>query len=484
MQMPTVAPRAWINVGLNGTFAESGILRTTPGDLDSLETALAAAPEDRIVLHFHGGLVREASGQTIAERMARTYAGSGAVPVTMVWETGVCETLIANLHRLHDTEVVQKLFGWVLEKAAAQLGLAGGAKGGGGASAVDHKEVELALRSEHRVAELDEQLAQAELREGSKGGGRLAEEDLDAVERDVQLELIRDLESDPELLDLLEEDATGSEPVKVLQPKGAKGVSLAAALFIAKVAISVVRRHLRGTDHDPYPTAVEELLRAAYLADLGKWAWDGMKIVANDMWQDDGPQVGLGGHVGGYLLRRLERLQGQRTELTVDLVGHSAGAIAICHMLNAIARQGRQIRIRNVVFLAPACRLDLFAEALARRRDRSARFRVFMMTDEYEKLDKLVPVFYPRSLLYFVSGALEDVPDAALAGLARHLGGVGPTAGQEYDDVRRWLSAEDRLVYAPSVPGSLAGLASAALAHGAFDDDPDTLQSLIALARM
>jgi hypothetical protein len=77
---------------------------------------------------------------------------------------------------------------------------------------------------------------------------------------------------------------------------GEKGVSLvAAAWLVAKVAIATVRRRLRGTDHDIFPTAVEELLRPAYLADLGKFAWDGMKEVGQAMWRDDGHQPGPDG---------------------------------------------------------------------------------------------------------------------------------------------------------------------------------------------
>jgi hypothetical protein len=87
-----------------------------------------------------------------------------------------------------------------------------------------------------------------------------------------------------------------------------------------------------------------------------------------------------------------------------------------------------RVKVRNELFLAPACRLDLFAGSVARKPDRFAHFRMFTMRDENEKRDRLVPFLYPRSLLYLVSGALEDIPDAALAGLDHHIARAVPTA--------------------------------------------------------
>ena len=43
------------------------------------------------------------------------------------------------------------------------------------------------------------------------------------------------------------------------------------------------------------------------------------------------------------------------------------------------------------------------------------------MTDELEQADRLIPVIYPHSLLYFVSGVLEDEADKPLLGMERYL---------------------------------------------------------------
>jgi hypothetical protein len=467
-----------INIGPNGTFGSSGALRTTVADLDHLESQLATGDKTRLVLYFHGGLVGEQQGHALAERLTRQYANSPAIPVTVVWETAPVEILKSNLEKLHDTKLFKKLLSWIIEQVAAYFGLgSGGAARGSGGAPISHKEIELLLESEDGIANLDQQLERAQGLTGGRGGGSSTDEmDLIEQERNLSERLKAKVTTDAELLDLIQ----SNEKIE-----GARGITIATvAFFLGKVTFATVRRRIRGTDHGLLPTAVEELLRAAYLSELGKMIWDGMKDAAHSTWRDDGerPSDDIG-HVGGYLLRRLEALQKSRPEFLIDLVGHSAGAIAICHMLNAIRGQKRGISLRNIIFLAPACRLDLFAGAVARNSGLNAtRFRMFNLSDECERQDKLVPILYPRSLLYFVSGALEAEAGAALAGLQRHLVKSTPTAESEFDDVRDWLKKQDRLVYAPSKPDAAIGLACAALAHGAFDDDEITLKSLVAIA--
>jgi Alpha/beta hydrolase of unknown function (DUF900) len=484
--MSAASMKAWINIGPGGTFGSSGALRTTVADLDDLESQLAAGEKTRLVLYFHGGLVGERQGHALAERLTGRYATSPAIPVTVVWETAPVEILKSNLEKLHDTKLFKKLLSWIIEQVAAYFGLGGGgvARGSGGAL-ISHDEIELFLESEKGIATLDKQLEGAKVVTGARGGGSSTDEtNLAEEERNLSERLKSKLTTDPQLLDLIDDAPSSVQQQLNGKKAGARGVTFATvAFFLGKVTFATVRRRIRGTDHGLLPTAVEELLRAAYLSQLGKMIWDGMKDAAHSTWRDDGerPSADIG-HVGGYLLRRLEALQRSRPEFLIDLVGHSAGAIAICHMLNAIRGQARGIRLRNIIFLAPACRLDLFADAVARNSRLNARFRMFNLSDEHERQDKLVPILYPRSLLYFVSGALEAEAGAALAGLQRHLIKSTPTAESEFDDVRNWLKQEDRLVYAPSKPDAAIELACAALAHGAFNDDEITLKSLVAIA--
>jgi hypothetical protein len=455
-----------IVIGPDGAFSAT---TTSQADLDQLKTELLSTPVNRLVIYFHGGLVDHASGMRAAPKLAQTFNQAGAAAVTVVWETGVVETFRSNLETLHKTKLFEKLLAWTVERSARLLGLETGAKGGG-TNVIDHMDVEQLLGSEESVKQLDDLLEKSTISgaDGSRGGLRISEPDLDNMEGALSIELAIGTSTDPELVQLYMADGPGA--------RGISGLTI--GLFLAKVIIAVTRRHLRRTDHGLLATSVEELLRAAYLAELGKWAWDGIKRAASDMW------IGDGNHVGGQLIRVLEAAQGKKPELKIDLIGHSAGTIAICHMLKNIGIQNRMLRINNVVFLAPACRFELLAEAIARAEARCARFRMFTMQDVYEQKDALVPSIYPRSLLYLVSGALEDLPDAPLAGLQRHVAKACPTAGVAYDDVRLWLTKDDRVVYAPSSGTQGVGLSCSAFSHTDFDENPDTLQSLIALAKI
>jgi hypothetical protein len=160
----------------------------------------------------------------------------------------------------------------------------------------------------------------------------LDDRDPEAIARDLEY----DFAEDSSLPDLIDAGAPGAGPIKrkIDLEEGARGLTITGvALFIGKIVFAVTRRYRSGTAHDPLPTAVEELLRAAYLADVGKFAWDAMKTKAQRMWTDDGAAPGVTGHGGGYILRRLEALQAARPDMIVDVVGHSAGSIAICEML-------------------------------------------------------------------------------------------------------------------------------------------------------
>jgi hypothetical protein len=474
-----MASQYWINLGADGTFASSGKLSSTAADVDYLlGDALSGA--SRLVLFFHGGLVNEASGLSSAERMAGNY-GTTAASIGIIWETGLSETFRDNLLAITDTKIFKKALSWVLAKAG--VGDDNGAKGPGGGP-LDAAKIEAMLETATGAAELDGALsAQANAAESTasaKSSG-LDDRDAEAIARDLEY----DFAADSSLPDLIDAGAPGARPIKrkIDLEEGAKGLTVTGvALFIGKVVVAVIRRYRSGTAHDPLPTAVEELLRAAYLADVGKFAWDAMKTKAQRMWTDDGTAPGVTGHGGGYILRRLEALQAARPDMIIDVVGHSAGSIAICEMLATIEADPRRIRLRNIIFLAPAVRLDLFARWIPRGPQIFKRFRMFTMTDAYEKMDRVGGPVYPRSLLYLVSGCFEDRPDAAIVGMDRFLRQAETSAGRDYDDVRRWLREDTRLVHSPSDAGAVQGLRTSARHHGDFDDNPETLASLLYMA--
>ena len=82
-------------VSRHGTFDTSGSPNaTTQADLDSLFAALATDKNrDRLVLHFHGGLVDFVSGMMAAEDISTRYADVPAYQVFFLWQTALFDVL-------------------------------------------------------------------------------------------------------------------------------------------------------------------------------------------------------------------------------------------------------------------------------------------------------------------------------------------------------------------------------------------------------
>src|SRR5262249_51825832 len=100
-------------------------------------------------------------------------------------------------------------------------------------------------------------------------------------------------------------------------------------------------------------------------------------------------------------------------------VGHSAGSIYACRLLRGLpAKLPGSVRL-NLILLAAAIDMESFAETLRDVGDRIEGFRSFGMSDELERKDAIFGKLFPSSLLYFVSGVLEDESDKPLVGMER-----------------------------------------------------------------
>lgn len=464
----------FVNVGPGGTFRASGDVRTTPEDVDAIFEHLRTADTQKLVLYFHGGLVPESAGMATAEKMWPVFKDH-AHPVTFVWETGFLETLGRNLKTIASTRLFRKVVKFAIREVAKGLG--GDVTGRGPGQAPSDDEIEAELAAAARFTRYDA---------AARGAvGRIDEADLDALQAGIEADLEVELASDPEVIDILDTEVPNTPLVSapVVRGPAGKGVDLVTlAVTIGKIVIAVMRRYLRRRDHGFYPTVVEETLRAAYLADFGAWVWGGMRDAAQGMWQ---PNDGLSGdeqHAGTYFLAQLDRLMLARPSLVVDAVGHSAGAIAICHLLAAASARHPNVKIRNLALMAPACAAGLLHDEVLKHPERYAQFRMYTMRDDLESEDELVPGVYTRSLLYFISGVLESEADAPLAGLERHSRGSAPYDSVLLSAVHDFLRQEapQRLVLSTTT-GAPAGFNSTARSHGAFDDDTPTRESLAAL---
>jgi hypothetical protein len=484
------------------TTGGDGVLRTPPAEVDAIVEAMCSEP--RAVLHFHGGLVSEEAGLRAAAGLLPTYRDAGAYPVFFIWRSGLLEIVSGNLREIANERAFKLLSKWVVKFAVGKLREAVGAKGAplptpsdrdvyeeidrasGGAEPYaglgapsdlgeltpeQEAEVEQRLRADPELQALGVEIAESalpeEVREASKGV---------TVTRRLSATTLMS----PDVVQELQREAT--------VPEGEKGLVTSAALARkgVKVLARVIARFRADTDHGLYPTVVEELLAEFYLANAGAMVWNMMKKETLDTFEPGGdPPRG-----GSYFLERMGQSMRDGRSPQVTLVGHSTGAVFINNFLGTVARMRddqqsalpSDFRFRNIAFLAPACTFDNFAPVLGRHEELWTDLRLFAMTDEAERADALVPVLYPRSLLYFVSGVCETDAEGAraagkpLVGLRRHYAGKDrEDLPEEIRSVLEYLT-EERSVWSPVDGGP--GLSASAVRHGDFDNDPKVRESL------
>lgn len=479
-----------INIGLNGTFRETGKEHTHAEDIDALFEYLSTTETKKIVLYFHGGLVNEQNGRKTAEKMWNLL-NEEAYTIAFVWKTGFLEILKKQLEAIYHSPLFQKITQFVSFRSFNYLGGDSVRGGGKGSSQVMTKrEVERELQRENPFEQFDKIVCQE--------AEQLNELDLNNIEEQLKEQLRADLEksSFDKLIqeyafqDLLIPEMEGFKNPETEIDQTRKGlISSISSKVLALIAFNVVKRYWQKRDHGFYPTVVEEIFRAIYLNQLGKWIWERMKNTSKEMWKPNQGEINADSYVGTYFLEKLVVLKQKHPDLVIDLVGHSAGSICICHLLNAVSERFTTLKIRNVIFMAPACISDLFNENIVNKQNFYQNFRMFTMRNELEIQDHLVPGIYTRSLLYFISGVLEDTADKPIAGLEYHLKGKLPSDHDSFkhygdDDaklrsVREFLLAPDsnRLVLSQTTTNQV-GLNSNSTHHGDFDSDDITLQSL------
>ncbi len=464
----------YINVGPHGTFKPSGNLHTTVAEIDAIFDHLIQTNTSKLAIHFHGGLVKEANGESTARSMQPVYEAGGAHSVTFIWETGLIETIARNLTQINNTKLFQKLLRYVFRQLTKRLGVDISGRGPG--EAMTMAEIEAELDRIEKFETFDKR---------ARGGAQtLDEASLEQAEQEMIVEYQFELQSDQDFLEseerLLFEETYLKQEIKTDLKEDGKGLELLkVAKVLAKVTYRVLRRYWKGRDHDLYPTTVEEILREFYLADFGEWVWGRMKDIAEQMWLPNTLPLSENSHPGTYFLEKLKIHQTANSGFNVDFVGHSAGAIAICHMLRSAELAATMPAIRNIVFLAPACLSKLMYDEVVQKPDRYDGFRMFTMQDKYEKKDRLVPVIYTRSLLYLISGVLEPEVDIPLAGMERFWTGKKPFDDDYLVETADWLKEDSKHRTILSVTsGGSEGMRSSSEKHGDFDNDDATRASL------
>lgn len=469
-----------INVGPGGTFKPSGNFSTTPEDVDRMFARWSQQDGPlKFAIHFHGGLVNEERGLETARRMGKMISDGGAIPVCFVWETGLFETIFSNIQTIGGTQLVQGLIKMLVKKVGTRIGvdLSMGRSAG---TEMSDAEIDAELSKKNAFDGFDERLATAKAQGRSVDLGTKYANTI-VLEADLSTEFKRYVDANTELQNTIKETQVSVDPTPGFSARGVIGTG-AFITAAVKIAVRIIKRYRDNRHHDFYPTLMEEIFRQFYLAEVGATVWGAMKQKASDMWTKNAGRTGTNQYAGRYFLDKMAALAATR-EVKIDLIGHSAGSIVICAMFNC-AEEFPNISYRNVIFLAPACTIKRFNDCVLSRPQKFASFRMFTMYDHVERADILVPYLYTHSLLYLISGILEDggkAFDEYILGMERFT--LAPRAPYDQDDIIKastgflYATGMSRLICSKTAEGSTIGLRTTSTKHGNFDDDEPTLES-------
>jgi hypothetical protein len=115
-------------------------------------------------------------------------------------------------------------------------------------------------------------------------------------------------------------------------------------------------------------------------------------------------ESGRGGDLLTEALRSLASSWGDKFEL--HLMGHSAGSIVLGRLLGTLAQKGLAGNVTSVHLYAPACTVAFANRHYAPQTEIMNKLHLDILADKREQDDNVVYV-YQKSLLYFVSNALE-----------------------------------------------------------------------------
>ncbi len=489
--MPILEPLFYLNAGKDGTFKNSGLLKSSPEQIDQLMSHLDKADTEKLIIYFHGGLVSEKSGLEAAMLMKDTFLdpANKRHVISFIWETGPKEVLLQNLDEITQsakTSFYNEALKFVIKIAAKKLGLTDEAKGSG--QYLDDATIANEKLKAEPFEGLDKEI-------GAKGGGADTSDDDKAALSKLTLEanvLIKtqgtaaiknpdDKEKARLANEVFEEDIEGSRGLFSWIKVGSA---------IGEIVLNVLKRYKNNTHHDFYPTVVEETLRKFYLGKIGTWGWTEIKKKADTMFSENLGRSGDDLFVGSYLLSKLEahasnRLNNEK-KFTIELIGHSAGSIAICHLLKSVMQSYKTLKFNTIFFLAPACRVDLFLKYGVKAKEEGyfQKFKMFTMLEEYEKKDHCIPVVYTRSLLYLVSGLFEideneqKEIDAKIMGLNEQFKAEGRYSGVNTLQAIKAFLGSCNVALSLDDKHEDNSMLSGALKHGDFDNDKVTLESL------
>lgn len=184
---------------------------------------------------------------------------------------------------------------------------------------------------------------------------------------------------------------------------------------------------------------------------------------------------------GDLLVTALQNLtQSWGGKLEIHLVGHSAGAIFHGWLVDVLAARGLDAWVKSIHLYAPACTVQFANQHYAPHTDLMENMYLDVLSDDNERNDNVASV-YRKSLLYFVSDALELDVRTPILGLANVMDASykrwdGSSSSGEalgnWRQVAKQSGLDKRIdvTVTPTVPTTLAG-ATIPASHGSFDNN-------------
>jgi hypothetical protein len=168
--------------------------------------------------------------------------------------------------------------------------------------------------------------------------------------------------------------------------------------------------------------------------------------------------------------------EAERERWELHIVGHSAGAIYAAQAFATIAGSG--IPIKSLQLMAPAITTELFRKTVVERiaAGDCPMPDIYLLSDTGERDDDVGP--YGKSLLYLISNAFEGRRETPLLGMSRFIRTREEDRNEAVVDRELEALLADSLIVAGEPPGP-RNLVSRSDSHGGFDNDPDTMNSVL-----
>lgn len=437
---------------------DGNLMEGSPTVAKVVATLAQSDPALPLLIWFHGGLVDTASAQSMAKRVGAFMDGKAA-SVYYLWDTGLGNEVPDAIVAIAKRYAFGKAIDLITKFINVRRSPAGSAFAATGHSD-ELSEIEKTALMD-AVAKDPAFQSEAAALEGRKG---LAATHLVAGDTKTR----KDLDVDRKLQEMYDE-ASDKKGFTVMP----------AIIFLGKQVVEIAQRVLKRTNnrrtHGLQQCIIEEIARQLQIAGA---VWADIRSDAELNFKEGSPGKAL---IDGLLTVP------NVANRTIILVGHSAGSIMVEQFLKGMRGKGLKFHVR---LLASASRCDSLAATLSGSKAEVKSIRCFGMDDATERAENLLDIdpirtklpslvgFYKGSLLYMVSGALEEADgDTPLAGMQRYL--VMPDGDDFLSNAERVCAntiaeyPDIEFVWTPTPTGAPAGFQGQSVTHGGFDESDE-----------